>query len=712
MADTEKHIQHKRSSGGTSVSPKLPLANQIEYGEIAVNYLKDGETLSIKNTNGEIVTFSSDKKTSPVDLMVNITWSELGALKTNNQLVKGAQYRITDYITTTVQTDTQSANHPFDIIVTADDVNKLNENARAIQHSGDTYFANSKLEAWEIKYCLDNDTNRFAWADSTNGKGVIYYMKDEFGNECPYDFKNIQFKRWMASAVTTSSTVVSSDFVEAMRNMFVNHYHSHESSNFTLWNGDVTVAINPNGYKYFYTFSLCDDGGETYNSDDNKDVFDGSLKGYGDNMYMANVIGDYFPFDNGYYRKLNNIVFKPINTSSDDCKNNVFGNGCCDMTFGFANTIDNSFGNNCKYNSFGNYYYDNSFGNYCYNNSFGNGCHSNSFGNECSINSFSIECCSNSFGNECSHNLFGNECYYNSFGNECYRNSFGNECYDNSFGNMCYSNSFGNDCNNNSFGNQCSSNSFNYSCYSNSFGNGCISNQMEFESSYNSFGDGCMQNEMETKCENNSFGTNCRGNSFGVGASGNSFGNECRENSFVDACAYNSFGNECSGNSFVNSCTYNSFGNGCSGNTMKNFSTYNTFGNGCYNISFDGICNYNSFGIHCNYITFGNGCHGNSFGNQCAFNTFGNNCENNSFGDNCDNITFGKDYTKYVIVENGNLAITLTSTQTTSSANPLRNIIIAQGVNNTSTRKTISHNTVNDTFKTTYRPTNSQTIDV
>lgn len=25
-------------------------------------------------------------------------------------------------------------------------------------------------------------------------KGVIYYLKDEFGNSAPYDFKNIQFK--------------------------------------------------------------------------------------------------------------------------------------------------------------------------------------------------------------------------------------------------------------------------------------------------------------------------------------------------------------------------------------------------------------------------------------------------------------------------------------------------------------------------------------
>jgi hypothetical protein len=33
---------------------------------------------------------------------------------------------------------------------------------------------------------------RFEWA-TEKGKGVIYYMKDEWGNEAPYDFKNIQF---------------------------------------------------------------------------------------------------------------------------------------------------------------------------------------------------------------------------------------------------------------------------------------------------------------------------------------------------------------------------------------------------------------------------------------------------------------------------------------------------------------------------------------
>jgi hypothetical protein len=53
----------------------------------------------------------------------------------------------------------------------------------------------ANIPAWELKYCFDNDINRFAWADPSEGKGVIYYMKDEHGNECPYDFKNIQFLR-------------------------------------------------------------------------------------------------------------------------------------------------------------------------------------------------------------------------------------------------------------------------------------------------------------------------------------------------------------------------------------------------------------------------------------------------------------------------------------------------------------------------------------
>ena len=40
---------------------KLPAPNQIDYGEVAVSYVADKEALSIKNSNNEVVGFSSDK---------------------------------------------------------------------------------------------------------------------------------------------------------------------------------------------------------------------------------------------------------------------------------------------------------------------------------------------------------------------------------------------------------------------------------------------------------------------------------------------------------------------------------------------------------------------------------------------------------------------------------------------------------------------------
>lgn len=62
MAKNFEHLIHKNSNVTINGNPKLPTSSQIEYGELAINYAKDKETISIKNSNNEIVTFSSDKK--------------------------------------------------------------------------------------------------------------------------------------------------------------------------------------------------------------------------------------------------------------------------------------------------------------------------------------------------------------------------------------------------------------------------------------------------------------------------------------------------------------------------------------------------------------------------------------------------------------------------------------------------------------------------
>lgn len=60
MAKNFEHLIHKNSNVVVDGTPKLPTSSQIEYGELAVNYAKDKETISLKNSDNEIVTFSSD----------------------------------------------------------------------------------------------------------------------------------------------------------------------------------------------------------------------------------------------------------------------------------------------------------------------------------------------------------------------------------------------------------------------------------------------------------------------------------------------------------------------------------------------------------------------------------------------------------------------------------------------------------------------------
>lgn len=128
------------------------------------------------------------------DAMVNTTYAKLKALRDSGNLGPGIQYRITDYVATTNGAHNSiSANHPFDIIVTANSATSISEIARAIQHEGDEYFANSNLAAWTVWYSLDNDSSRFDWADEENGRGVIFRLVDEYDNDVSFDFKGFVF---------------------------------------------------------------------------------------------------------------------------------------------------------------------------------------------------------------------------------------------------------------------------------------------------------------------------------------------------------------------------------------------------------------------------------------------------------------------------------------------------------------------------------------
>ena len=425
--------------------------NAIEIMENGNTYLYgvggyDGTTISGAKTLQQAISESTP--------MVSITWSALKTQRDNSQLIPGMQYRITDYNCTTTETDTQSAGHQFDVIVVADAVNKLNENARAAIHSGDTYFTqvDAKLGPWELKYCLDNDINRFSWADSgSTGRGVIYYMKDEWNNECPYDFKNIQFKRNLTQGKLDNTSGVET---------WVYTFNAYDLDSEKIEDASVIVGRD------------ADDDMTEY-------CFGNTIAPY-HRIYSAIDVS----------LILNNTVFLNISPSFE-CYFNRFGEDCYGNTLGF-NCYINAIGDRCTNNTFGNKYRFNNLGNDCGANRFKEGCNSNTFGNNCSNNTFGEYCTSTILEKNCSNNTFGDYCAYNSLGNYCGNNSFGNFCDENSFGNNCGGNSFGDNCDYNSFGNFCDENSF---------GNNC---------DYNSFENNCGGNRFGNNCYDNSFGNACR----------------------------------------------------------------------------------------------------------------------------------------------------------------------------------------------------------
>lgn len=141
--------------------------------------------------------------------MVEITHAELKALKDSSSLEVGTKYRITDYVGTFKTL--KSANHPFDIVVEALSESMLSEKASAMRHEEDEYFTNAKMELWEIWYSLENDTTRFAEA-AENGKGFIFKLKDEYGNDVCFDFKNALFTLTSAEYPFITASGGSMDF--------------------------------------------------------------------------------------------------------------------------------------------------------------------------------------------------------------------------------------------------------------------------------------------------------------------------------------------------------------------------------------------------------------------------------------------------------------------------------------------------------------------
>lgn len=106
MAKNIDHMQHVKSSVVVEGKPKLPQPSALVEGELAINYAEGVETISIKNTIGDIVTFSSDDYYSEQKLGSGFTGENSGVTVTEalENIEAGSEVEISSGITPTGET--------------------------------------------------------------------------------------------------------------------------------------------------------------------------------------------------------------------------------------------------------------------------------------------------------------------------------------------------------------------------------------------------------------------------------------------------------------------------------------------------------------------------------------------------------------------------------------------------------------------------------
>lgn len=428
----------------TSLKAQIDLCETIEAHNSAID-----------NTVTELQKYSDANKDKCLNA-VSITYKELKNLRDSGKLVKGRSYQIIDYITTSKDATTKVIWHPFDIIVTATNNNELSEIAYAAKHQfaegeEDLYYNKCNLTAWELRYILDNDATRYSWVDDnyevlipfetykkgdtitvnnykelsdTNkancqqiGKGVIYYMKDEFNNECSYDFKSILFERFFIQAPAVTN--IYQDWIN-------NNYYSALSKTlekqltiipYTSLNNDGDIT------RFYYTFNT---GSPTepvdltwYNAQEGKNTCRDNHFAYACNLY--NVVSD-------------GEAIISIDKNKIVLGNNVFigtefvSNTCSDQGFSY-NTILNG----AKYNSFR--------GNFAFN-IIGENFINNVFGHDCKLNILAENFQYNTTGNKFQRNCIIQNNRDNLYKESFIRNSLSQSITDNIFGNNINNSTF------------------------------------------------------------------------------------------------------------------------------------------------------------------------------------------------------------------------------------------------------------------------------
>ena len=501
----------------------------VAYAESVAN---DAEAAAKKYTDEKIQNSGGGGGEGVAELMVEITYDELVSLRDSNQLTPGMKYRIIDYETMTSQAETASAGHPFDIVVAALDENTLDERASAIWSKRDTdgYFANSNLAAWDVRYCLDNDAERFAWAVAP-GSTIVVDLSDMGMSTIigvkkgTFTYLGVVYVKWESTIEGETLYILTESATPSIGGTPILYIPAYDAG----VAGGVILSVSVSEQKgKGVIYRLIDENHNDLPYDFKNILFTRKLA---DGVYDT---------ENGV-----DILVYTFNYVIDATSRDYSLTYLCQLNI---MALSSALPNNVFLNSAGYKCISNKFGTNCYGNTFGSECYDNTFADDCQYNTFADDCRYNKFGYKCSFNIFGGNCYSNTFAAECQYNNFSAGAFSrNTLGYGCENNTFGTSCIGNIFGDGFKENTLGSYAENNQFGNNCTSNTLRQSCSFNTFGHRCQVNVLGGGNEMNIFGDNC---------SSNTLGNQCLRNIFGISCTYDELGDSCISNVFGNNCSY------------------------------------------------------------------------------------------------------------------------------------------------------------
>jgi len=339
------------------------------------------------------------------------------------------------------------------------------------------YFQNSNLSAWKVWYCLDNDTDRFVWAQgdevipdtlvvTQDGNEVSYVRRGgtrkvndttyykwklpegllvtEYLTEKEFPTEGDVFYRYQQAAISLPLTAIGTvssftpEHIEEGNGRGVIYRLIDEFNNdikYDFKNIQFRRKITNGQYDANGTETWC----YTLNIWYNDMCQDASIVGntlMNDEGYITGVYNNNFGYVTAY-----DLYLEGVNTLAFALGNNVALSSDEDGIYMgiFSNTIGDEFyyntiGDNFYSNTIGDNFHENTIGISFFSNIIGNGFYSNTIGNYFGGNTIGDNFYSNTVGDEFDSNTIGNNFYSNTIGDNFYSNTIGNSFQYNTIG--------------------------------------------------------------------------------------------------------------------------------------------------------------------------------------------------------------------------------------------------------------------------------------